>query len=223
MNPPTQFSFNAYQRVREQLTMEPDEVAALLDGNLALKIGGEKEAGLVHRLFYSRRDAKYFIAVQAEKSQRVAAILPLDYYEKLTYKIQKIAFIRAKRLVSPADESVRRVRATPPKPAVTPPLPEEFKVRVTVSGIPWHLHTLSLGFWPALKYESSIARLLQDAEFIQAMQAKIKFVKRPGEQAVGLLIRLGKNGEETWIKIEEDEQGGWVLSPPEIPGVAAVE
>ena len=77
----SQFSFHAYERVIERLTMEPDEVAELLDWDLAVRIGEEKGTNRIHRLFYSREDFQCFIAVQDEKSRTIVTILPVDYYE----------------------------------------------------------------------------------------------------------------------------------------------
>ena len=219
MKPQTQFSFHAYERVIERLTMEPDEVAALLDWDLAVKIGVEKGTNRIHRLFYSKEDFQCFIAIQDEKSRTIVTILPVDYFETLAYKIPKTLLDEAEQLVSDRAKPAAAVKVTPPKkdkPVHIAQTPSVFKIQATVSGFPWKPRNFNLGSWPALKCGGSIARLLQDADFAQEMQSKIKLKKRPDEYAVGLLIRLGKNGEPVWVNVEEDSEGNCNPKPGEI-------
>ena len=201
----TNFSRHAYERVLERLTMELDEVADLLDWDLAVKIGDEKGTRRIHRLFYSHDDHQCFIAIQDGKTKTVVTILPVDYYETLVAKIPQPSLVEAERLVScPPEAKPKKVVTAPADVSGKPKVPRSFKIQVTFVNLHRGSRTVNLGSWPAESHGGSIARLLQDTQFFEAMRNRVNEEIQPDEYAARLLIRLGKRGEEVWVNIEDE-------------------
>lgn len=201
----TNFSRHAYERVLERLTMELDEVADLLDWDLAVKIGDEKGTRRIHRLFYSQDDHQCFIAIQDEKTKTVVTILPVDYYETLVAKIPQPSLQEAERLVScPPEAKPKKVATAPADVPDKPKVPRSFKINGTFMNPQRGPRTVNLGSWPAENHGGSIARLLQDAQFFAAVRNNLNGKIMPEEYLVGLIIRLGKRGEEVWVNIEDE-------------------
>ena len=96
----TAFSRHACERLAERLAAEPDEIADQLDWDLAVNIGGEKGTKRIYRLFFSREDHQCFVAIQDEKTRTVVTILPVDYFERIAYRIPQPFLIEAEQLVS---------------------------------------------------------------------------------------------------------------------------
>lgn len=202
IQPSVQFSFHAYERVLERLSIEPNELAELLDWGFAVKIAEEKGTHRIHRLFYSREDFQYFIAIQDEKTRTVVTVLPVDYYETLAYKIPQPFFEDARRLVSCADEPVKPIDPCLEVKSNRPLLTHSvFRISVTVKNSQRSIRTYNLRSWPVAEYAGSIARLLDDSRFFQEMQTRINAKKKMDEHVVGLMIRLGKNNG-VWVNIE---------------------
>jgi len=200
----THFSRHAFERVLERLTLEPDEVAELLDWRLVVPIGEEKGSGRVHLLFYSEPDRLCFVAVQDRFSKTVITILPIDFYENINTRVPWPLQAQARDLATrhhlhPAAQEA--CEELPDEPASAPtPLPL-FKIRCVVMNIEESRRNLNLGSWPAVHYEQSVERLLRDLDFLAQMRAKIASQLQPGEYAAGLVIHLGKKGEPIWFRL----------------------
>lgn len=203
----TIFSRHAYERVLERCSMEPYEIADLLDWNLALTIGEEKGTRRIHRLFYSHDDYQCFVAIQDDKTKTVVTLLPVDYYETLVAKVSQTCLDGAKRLVSDKPE-VERTPAVVAEDVSTgdetEEVPNSFKVAGTFMNLQRKPRTVNLGSWPTAPYVGSFAKLLQDAEFFVQMQIKLTARIQPEEYLTGLLIRLGKKGKPVWVDINDD-------------------
>ena len=185
--------------------MEPDELTALLDWDLAVKIGEEKRTNRIHRLFYSPDDQQCFVAIQDEKTQTIVTILPVDYYQTLAAVIPQMLMEEAQRLVSCHANVKSRESVSPAgDPAVAPSVPGSFKISGTFMNLDRKPRSVNLGSWPSQTYKASISRLLQDTRFFEVMQRKLREKMRPEEYVAGLAIRLGKKGEAVWVSVEDD-------------------
>ena len=92
---PTFFSHHAFDQVLARLHMSHGELQELLDANLCVPTGREGEK--IHRLFYSKFDNYYFVAVQDERTDEVITVLPIDYENR--WDIDGGALILAKKLI----------------------------------------------------------------------------------------------------------------------------
>lgn len=201
----TTFSRHACERVVERLTMEPDEVVDLLDWGLAVKIGEEKGTRRIHRLFYSHDDHQCFIAIQDEKTRTIVTILPVDYYATLAWKIPKPSFEEAEKLVSCGTDAKPKTAATLDKDStIGQAARRSFKITGTLMNLQKRPRFVNLGSWPAEAYDGLTSQLLQDTRFLQEMQSKLHVKRQPDEYVVGLVIRLGRKGEDVWVAVEDD-------------------
>lgn len=200
----TNFSRHAYERVLERLTMDLDEVASLLDWDLAIKIGDEKRTHRIHRLFYSREDHQCFIAIQDEKTKTVVTILPVDYYEALAAKIPVSLLTEAEQLVSCPAPSQPQAVVDAPGDSPTEHVFLVFRLRGTFMNMNGRPRTAGLGSWPAENYKGSVARLLQDAAFYQEIRIRVGAKMQMDEYLAEIMIRMGNNGEAVWLNVEDD-------------------
>ena len=98
----TRFTRHAFKNVSARLFSSHDDIAKILDYGLFLPIGSEEGAKeKVHKLFFSKMDNEWFVAVQDEKNDEVITVLPIDYHNR--WQISLEALMEAKRLVTPAD------------------------------------------------------------------------------------------------------------------------
>ena len=88
----TSFTRHASARVLDRLSLSPAEVAALLDYDLAIPVGGRT----VHRLFFSPPDKQCFVAVQDVENAAVLTVLPLDIHESCAWPVSAAAQEEAK-------------------------------------------------------------------------------------------------------------------------------
>jgi hypothetical protein len=199
----THFSRHAFERVLERLTLDPEEIAELLDWRLVVPIAEEKGSGRVHLLFYSEPDRLCFVAVQDRFSKTVITILPIDFYENINTRVPWTLQEQARNLATrqhlhPAtQEACEETDEVEAAPAPTP----LFKIRCIVMNLEESRRNLNLGSWPALDYEHSVERLLRDLDFLAQMRAKIAVQLQPDEYAAGLIIHLGKKGEPFWFRL----------------------
>lgn len=97
----TSFSKHGWHRVRDRLSLGPRAVADLLDWDLAVDIGVEPGANIVHRLFFSAPDNMCFVAIQNRVAWVVITVLPVDFYESRGWCVSLDARKAARRLACP--------------------------------------------------------------------------------------------------------------------------
>jgi hypothetical protein len=132
--------------------------------------------------------------------------LPVDYYETLVSKIPITFLNEAKQLVScPPPTQSKAVASAPSDLPMELPVRRSFKLNGTFMNVKGMPRSFNLGSWPEENYKGSIARLLQDPQFFQEMQTRANARRREDDEyLVGIMIRLGKNGEVVWVNVEDD-------------------
>jgi hypothetical protein len=199
--PNTSFSRHAYQRVDERLTMEPSDLADLLNWDLAVRIGAEEGTNRVHRLFYSHDDHQCFVAVQDELTGTVVTILPVDYYEQLAWRIsedvQEEARVKVSRRAAPSATGATRV------PPDEPNSSGRFRITGTFRDLHNRPKVASLGTWPSAPYDRSILSLLQDEQFFREMKSRFTQRRGPDIRLLGVSIQTGpRNLRSVWVGVE---------------------
>ncbi len=119
------FTRHAGIRVYRRLSMSHVEVGELLNNDRAVNVGVDR-ARRAHRLFFSARDRRWFVAVQSEQNGVVVTVWPLRFHERLDWRIAPHALHMARALATgeelrplEASELERAVRRMPRRPAHT--------------------------------------------------------------------------------------------------------
>jgi len=96
--PVPRLTTHAYIRRQERFKISADELVEQLAAGLFVHLGKEA-GGKAHRLFFSRNDACWGVAVQHKKTGVVITVLPLEYYANIHRKVTPLEKRRAKELV----------------------------------------------------------------------------------------------------------------------------
>jgi hypothetical protein len=197
------FSHHAYRRAYERLSMEPDEIADLLERDLTVNIGEEKGSRRVHRLFYSCDDNLFFVAIQDEKSKTVVTILPIDYYVNLFWAVPQSLMKEASELVSSYHYKFEITNNMQGALQQDIELPRLFKISGTYLTREGSQKSVNLGLWPTETYGGSFVNLFRDDKFIQEVQNRFNQIKTSSDYLIGLKIRLGKKGDLIRVDLEQ--------------------
>lgn len=118
-------SSHAVERLRQRTQMTPDEMNHLLDHNGYFKLGSHAGFYRIHLLFYSPKDDNFFVAIQDERMGKVVTILPINYHDKLAWRITPEECEQAKQKFEAYDQARK---ATPSvkntQPPTLPPKPK---------------------------------------------------------------------------------------------------
>lgn len=103
------FTRHAGIRVYQRLSMSHVEVGELLNNDRAVNVGVDR-ARRAHRLFFSARDRRWFVAVQSEQNGAVVTVWPLRFHERLGWRIAPHALHMARALAT--GEELRPLEAS---------------------------------------------------------------------------------------------------------------
>lgn len=92
----TKFTEHAFERVGERLHLSHEEVAQLLDEDKCVPLGKDGSSNRLHKLFYSKPDSYWFVAVQDEVTGEVVTLLPIDYHNRWKVSGDALSLARAK-------------------------------------------------------------------------------------------------------------------------------
>lgn len=133
-------SSHAIERLEERTQMAPDEMNHLLDNDGYFKLGSHAGFHRIHLLFYSPKDDNFFVAIQDERMGKVVTILPINYHNKLAWRISPEECEQAKQKFEAYDIA----RQTPPvltKPVK--PTPEKAPPKLANIRFVYRLHNHS--------------------------------------------------------------------------------
>lgn len=82
----TNFTDHALLRLNERVSMTPEALGVILDNDEVVSLGTEAGTSRDSKLFFSKDDDKFFIAVQDMKNGYVITILTLEYWHNLSEK-----------------------------------------------------------------------------------------------------------------------------------------
>ncbi len=99
-NKSTRFTTHGKERLGERFKIQEDELCAQLDAGLFVPLGRERERrNVAHRLFFSRDDARWGVAVQDRKTFDVLTVVNLEIYARMHRKVHPLEKRQAKRAV----------------------------------------------------------------------------------------------------------------------------
>jgi hypothetical protein len=116
----TSFSKHAWLRILERVSLTIDDVALILDSDLAVNLGYQTGTRRLHRLFYSLPDRGYFVAIQDERNRVVITVLTLRIHETSAWRVSGYAMEQARELIEQWRE--RQSRRSPRIPDAQLPL-----------------------------------------------------------------------------------------------------
>ncbi|MDO8598477.1 MAG: hypothetical protein Q7S02_00010 [bacterium] len=194
----TFFSTHAFERVAERLSLDTEEVAALLTYDLAMLIGREAGTSRIHRLFYSVPDGQCFIAVQDESNGEVVTILPIDFAAWAVSLETQRAAEALTRQRPPLRSEQSAVPMARPLPDASHVLPSVFRITATFRFSSGRWAVRLLGSIPAAPYGFDPDRLASDPGAQEQIGAWVQeHENREGMHVVVYTVRLGKNGSPT--------------------------
>lgn len=92
------FSKHACKRLNQRTSMSPRKLNAMISQGNTLNLGSKPGINKVHHLFYSEKDAKFFVAVMDNLNGEVITVWFLDYQESLAWRITSSQKAQAKEL-----------------------------------------------------------------------------------------------------------------------------
>lgn len=200
-NMETNYSFHAFERVRERISITHKELADILDADLALNIGQENKSNKVHKLFYSERDKICFVAIQDIKTGTVVTVIPIDYHENISWVVSIESQNQAKKLITKDVVALNSSEILNKKVTA-------FKISANVvDGYGRYKKVVKLGSWPCLPYEYNVDNLVKDGKFIDFLIMKIKEkISNMNDETSSvqtIAIRLGKKEEPVFFSTSE--------------------
>lgn len=194
----TFFSTHAFERVVERLSLDTEEVAALLTYDLAIPIGREHGTTRVHRVFYSVPDAQCFVAVQDESNGEVVTILPIDFSAwPVSLETQRAAEALMRRR-PPLSSEQPIVPAARPLPDASRALPSVFRITASFRNPQGRWAVRLLGSIPAAPYGFDPDRLTNDPSVQEQIDVWVQEHERlEAMQVIAYIVRLGRKGSPT--------------------------
>lgn len=227
----TNFSFHAYARVFDRISLSHQELAHILDAEKAFNIGQENKSNRVHKLFYSEKDDICFVAVQDIKTGTVITVLPIDYHENIAWKISLASQNIAKQMIlgKPEDAQTDQHQTqdqdgcehqsqsqhnSPSQNICRDPQEEPKQNNASVFKISGYVvnqyqeyqKVINIGSWPCLPYQHSIDLLVEDHEFLDFLVEKTTkklLSMESGFFVRTIAIRVGSKGEPVLFSTSE--------------------
>ena len=107
----TRLTTHALIRLSERTSMTPQSLAEILDSEKYIYLGKERDNNRVSKLFFSKSDDHFYIAVQDSADGDVITILTLEYWHNLSEKyfdtklvVKRKNLLGAIQLVDPENE-----------------------------------------------------------------------------------------------------------------------
>lgn len=99
-NKTTRLTTHGQERLKERFKIREDEICAQLDAGLFVPLGRQRERrNVAHRLFFSRDDARWGVAIQDRKTLDVLTVLNLEIYASMHRRVHPWEKRQAKRAV----------------------------------------------------------------------------------------------------------------------------
>lgn len=127
----TNFTEHALTRLTERTSMPPEDLCFLLDNNKIVPLGNEAKYNRSSKLFFSKNDDKFFVAVQDSNNGYVVTILTIEYWYNLSKK-----FFLYKNKINNNDLLMSIMLADPNNPIIKhQPIGDSKTLRFSISTI----------------------------------------------------------------------------------------
>lgn len=197
----TTFTDHAYERVGQRLIESPDELASILDNDLAVIAGVEPYSNRLSRVFLSLADHEYYVAVQDFSTGSVVTVLPLDYYANLQASVpEKLLHEAAKKrgMEAPVLESLTGTNSVETQHIVSSSV-----IRITAVNSQNRPPMKNLGSWPLADTPPELENLVANPAFIQEVLHRLAAKGIACTRKLKIRLTLGKSGHTVDIEFGE--------------------
>jgi hypothetical protein len=186
------FTRHALIRVFERLHLSEKEIAQILDSHICVLLGRDGDSTKVHKLFFSRLDNSWFVAVLDESNNEVLTILPSDYHNR--WRISSDALDQARALVQGGKKTSGLVERLMPGVALS------FRFSAVLENKQRKIRTVGLGSVPCKGY-SSVVDASEDQNVQELLRERLADQITESEKVVVILGRIGKKNPTTRLAI----------------------
>ena len=199
----TTFTIHALDRVAERMDLPRTELAEILDTGRAVTLGVDEYSNRLHRLFFSRVDEQFFVAVQDAKSGDVITVLPLEYYANIHAYVKEDQVVEAAALLGYPPPDVSNMPGVMPKPA------PGINTGVTVIRISSVIRRddgrpmiKNLGSWPSEHAPAELVELIHQPGFLSEMRCRAREKGIELRPPFEFKFQMGNKGEPVCVEIE---------------------
>lgn len=156
----THLSKHAACRLKERTVFKENEIVALLDSDLYVRLGVETGFEREHCLIYCEIKNEYYVAVRDIKCGTVITVLPLNFHQNLSWKLDRSC-------LTVNSESLRRARTAAVYKIKNGDMPFYISLKVRYITTCGKLKTATMKKFSAAKYGYNPERILENQNKIQ--------------------------------------------------------
>ena len=95
----TLYTSHEIERIRQRISLNPTQIAEILNRNLCVPLGCGRKKKHFHYLIFSPIDHQCFVVIRDETDGVVITVLPIDFHERISFKISLDAQLMARSLL----------------------------------------------------------------------------------------------------------------------------
>jgi hypothetical protein len=184
------FSNHALQRIEQRTSLEPSEIADIIDFGLAVDTGTEVVFERKHWLIYSIKDECHFFIIQDKFTGLVITILPTQYHDNLAWSVDHESFVHAKNNIEQNKISEKRQEFSKQFNLETT---QNIKVKIRYLDLNNEAKTKTLFNLPAIEYDYNSANVPIDNFFKNNINQHLKKTEIKESSVFAVLLSYKKN------------------------------
>ncbi|MGB2739441.1 MAG: hypothetical protein WBC60_02660 [Cognaticolwellia sp.] len=184
------FSNHALQRIEQRTSLEPSEIADIIDFGLAVDAGTEFVFEKTHWLIYSIKDECYFFIIQDKLTGLVITILPTQYHDNLAWSVNKEYFARAKRKIEQNNISEKQLEFSK---QFNIEATQNIKVKIRCLDLNNEAKTKTIFNLPAIEYDYNSTNVPIDNSLKNNINQHLRRIKIKESSVFEVLLSYKKN------------------------------
>jgi len=184
------FSNHALLRIEQRTSLEPDEIADIIDFGLAVDTGTEPVFEKKHWLIYSIKEDCYFFIIQDKFTGLVVTILPTQYHDNLAWPVDSESFIQAKNNIEQNSISEKQQEFSRQFNLETT---QNIKVKIRYLDLNYEAKTKTLFNLPAIEYDYNSAKVPIDNSFKNNINQHLRIYEIKESSVFAVLLSYKKN------------------------------
>jgi hypothetical protein len=184
------FSNHALLRIEQRTSLEPNEIADIIDFGLAVDTGTEPVFEKKHWLIYSIKEDCYFFIIQDKFTGLVVTILPTQYHDNLAWPVDSESFVQAKNNIEQNSISEKQQEFSRQFNLETT---QNIKVKIRYLDLNNEAKTKTLFNLPAIEYDYNSAKVPIDNSFKNNINKHLRRTKIKESSVFAVLLSYKKN------------------------------
>jgi len=184
------FSNHALQRIEQRSSLEPSEIADIIDFGLAVDTGTEVVFERKHWLLYSIKDECFFFIIQDKFTGLVITILPTQYHDNLAWPVDHESFVQAKNNIEQNSISEKQQEFSRQFNLETT---QNIKVKIRYLDLNYEAKTKTLFNLPAIEYDYNSAKVPIDNSFKNNINQHLRIYEIKESSVFAVLLSYKKN------------------------------